>query len=258
LLFFTARQKKPGRNKNQMTSYQGGKKRIGKRIHAAISELERSLTGENSLPYFEPFVGMAGVLRHFAVEPRRKVTACDANVDLILMWQALQKGWTPPKKCTREYFEELKHSTVHSPERAFIGTVASFGTIFFGQFRLEYDQQDYLGQGIRALLKVKPDILEVRFLKARSYDRHHPKGKLIYCDPPYVHNQLNSTFFQKFDHEAFWETMREWSKDNLVVISESEAPRDFKCIWETQSFVTTPRRVGKYYPDRLFIHTSLY
>jgi DNA adenine methylase len=237
-----------------MTSYQGGKKRIGKRIHAVISELEWVLTGGNSLPYFEPFVGMAGVLKHFAVEPKRKVTACDANIDLILMWQALQKGWTPPKKCTREYFEELKHSTTHSPERAFIGIVASFGTIFFGAYRLEYD----LGQGYRALMGIKPDILRVRFLKARSYDRHRPKGKLIYCDPPYLNNNLNSKYFQNFDHEAFWETMREWSLENLVVVSESHAPRDFKCIWETQSYVTTARSTGKHYADRLFLHKSWY
>jgi DNA adenine methylase len=241
-----------------MTSYQGGKKRIGKRIHAVISELERVLTGENSLPYFEPFVGMAGVLRHFAVEPKRKVTACDANIDLILMWQALQKGWTPPKKCTREYFEELKHSLTHSPERAFIGIVASFGANFFVGYRLHYDSRDYLGQGYRALMEIQPDILRVRFLKARSYDRHSPKGKLIYCDPPYFNNKLTSAFFQKFDHEAFWETMREWSLENLVVVSESQAPRDFKCIWETQSYIKNTSTSNKYYPDKLFIHKTWY
>jgi DNA adenine methylase len=244
-----------------MTSYQGGKKRIGKRIHAVIVELERILTGGNALPYFEPFVGMAGVLRHFAVEPPRKVTACDANVDLILMWQALQKGWKPPRTCTRAYFEELKHSKTHSPERAFIGTVASFGAIFFGRYRLHYENEmkrNYVEEGHRALLDIKPDLQRVRFLKARSYDKHHPTGKLVYCDPPYLDNRLDAKLFQNFDHDAFWEMMREWSRENLVVVSESSAPSDFKCIWETQSYLKNSSKAVKYYPDRLFVHKTCY
>jgi DNA adenine methylase len=241
-----------------MTSYQGGKKRIGKRIYTVITELEQILTGENKLPYFEPFVGMAGVLRHFAQEPHRRVTACDSNIDLILMWQALQKGWNPPRKCSRAKYEELKRSTVHSAERAFIGCAASFGANFFGNYRLHYDdQRDLLNEGRQALLDVRPKIERVRFLKARSYETHRPMGQLIYCDPPYLNNQLSSSYFQEFDHEHFWETMRTWSKRNIVVVSESEAPRDFKSIWSTESYITTQKQ-AKRYVDQLFIHTSLY
>ena len=28
--------------------------------------------------------------------------------------------------------------------------------------------------------------------------------------------------------------MREWSKDNTVLISEETAPEDFECIWEQE------------------------
>ena len=28
--------------------------------------------------------------------------------------------------------------------------------------------------------------------------------------------------------------MREWSKDNIVLISEENAPDDFECIWEQE------------------------
>jgi DNA adenine methylase len=241
-----------------MTSYQGGKKRIGKRIYTVITELENILTGEHVLPYFEPFLGMAGVLRHFAQEPYRRVSACDANIDLMLMWQALQKGWNPPSTCSRARYDELKTSPVHSAERAFIGFVASFGSNFFGNYRLHFnDKRDFLQEGRQALLNIRPKISRVRFLKARSYEEHRPRGKLVYCDPPYVNNQLSSKYFQEFDHEAFWDIMRKWSKSNIVVISESQAPRDFKCIWTTESYITT-RRQAKRYSDRLFIHTSWY
>ena len=28
--------------------------------------------------------------------------------------------------------------------------------------------------------------------------------------------------------------MREWSKNNIVLISEENAPNDFQCIWESE------------------------
>lgn len=34
-----------------------------------------------------------------------------------------------------------------------------------------------------------------------------------------------------FDFDEFWETMRQWSKNNYVLISELAAPDDFICVW---------------------------
>lgn len=56
---------------------------------------------------------------------------------------------------------------------------------------------------------------------------------VIYCDPPYANTkQYNNA--KTFDYELFWNTMREWSKSNIVLISEENAPSDFKCIWESE------------------------
>jgi site-specific DNA-adenine methylase len=240
-----------------MTSYQGGKKRIGKQIYQVISEVEKILSPGKKLPYFEPFVGMGGVLRHFAQEPDRKTSACDANIDLILMWKALQKGWKPPTHTTRKEYERLKHSEEHSPERAFIGIVASYGGVFFaGNYRLHYSDTNYLMEGYRGLMNILPDIRSTRFLNPRSYDTFKPIGKLIYCDPPYKDNKIQSVYFKHFDHEHFWKTMREWSKQNIVIVSERKAPKDFKKIWCTESRTTT-KRITKIYKDCLFIHQSL-
>ena len=239
-----------------MTYYQGGKKRLGKQIYHVISELEKRLIGYK-LPYFEPFVGMGGVLRHFARESDRRVSACDANVDLILMWKALQKGWNPPLKCTRKEYETLKHSKKHSPERAFLGIVASYNSIFFSGYRLGFSKK-FLFEGYNGLMDIRPDIMSVRFLNARSYDQFQPNGKLIYCDPPYLGNTLQTSFFQKFDHDHFWDIMRKWSLNNLVVVSESTAPKDFVKIWCTESRVSEVHGKTKRYDDCLFIHKRLY
>ena len=48
-----------------MTTYQGGKKRIGKKIYQVISLIEKEIYPNEKLPYFEPFIGMGGVMRHF-------------------------------------------------------------------------------------------------------------------------------------------------------------------------------------------------
>ena len=76
---------------------------------------------------------------------------------------------------------------------------------------------------------------------------------LIYCDPPYKGNNLSSKFFIEFDSEKFWEVMREWSKKNIVVISESTAPKDFKQIWCVESRVTNATTT-KRYQDCLFVY----
>lgn len=241
-----------------MTTYQGGKKRLGKQIYTVISDVENIITNGEKLPYFEPFVGMGGVLRHFAKENDRDVYACDINKDLILMWKSIQNGWEPPLKCSKKKFKELKESKEHSAERGYLGVVASWGGIFFASYRLGYNKQkDFLGEGYRGIMDIKPDIMSVNFITSKPYDKFVPKGMLIYCDPPYMNNKFNTIFFSNFDHEKFWEVMRDWSKDNIVIISESTAPKDFKKIWSVDStFVNN--HVSKKYQEFLFIHKDLF
>lgn len=57
---------------------------------------------------------------------------------------------------------------------------------------------------------------------------------LIYCDPPYA----STTGYKgtgKFNHEQFWQWVREMSKENHVYVSEYVAPDDFKVVWQTQT-----------------------
>lgn len=41
--------------------------------------------------------------------------------------------------------------------------------------------------------------------------------------------------FKEFDNNMFWQVMRDWSKNNTVLISEYQAPNDFECVEEFQS-----------------------
>jgi DNA adenine methylase len=248
-----------------MTTYQGGKKRLGKRIASVCKAVEFDILNHNNSPYFEPFVGMAGVLNHMSrnesEEKRKSITASDINKDLILMWNKLKKGWKPPKKCSKEKYEKLKECKKHSAERGFIGVVASWGGMFFHAYRLDYkSDRDFMNEGYNGIMKIVPDIKRVSF-KNGCYSDYNPTGKLIYCDPPYKDNKLavnNHAFFQNFDHDQFWNKMREWSKKNIVIISESSAPKDFKKIWSATSSVTINQNSAKKYSDNLYVHKDLY
>jgi|TARA_B110000261_G_scaffold12272_1_gene12348 site-specific DNA-adenine methylase len=260
-----------------MTTYQGGKQRIGKKIYEVIKLIEYDIydcekeydsdTTDNtyiSLPvYFEPFVGMGGVLRHFCND-NRNTKACDINKDLIILWKELQKGWKPPKTCSEKKYNELRDSKHNSAERAFCGIVASWGGNFFNNYRLKYQgKKDYMGEGYRSLMKIKPSIINTKFLQSKEYWKHNPKNITVYCDPPYKGNNLDQSgngYFQDFDHDFFWDVMRKWSTNNIVVISESTAPKDFKKIWSKECKLSTGGKKGviKKFEDNLYIHKSIY
>lgn len=246
-----------------MTTYQGGKKRLGKKIYQMICLIESDIIGKNSklLPYFEPFVGMCGVIRHFASNNDRKVSACDINPDIITMWKEFQKGiWTPPKKCSRKKYDRLRQDNIPSSDRGFLGTVCSWSGIFFSGFRLDYNpEKDFVGEGYRGLMNIKPDISNIQFYNTRPYYLFkNVKNKLIYCDPPYKNNNFKTEYFQSFDHDRFWDVMRDWSANNIVVISESTAPKDFKKIWSAETTITNISTNTKKYQEYLFIHISIY
>lgn len=241
-----------------MPGYGGGKSRIGKEVYEVIKKIESKLEWEAD-DFFEPFCGMLGVSIHAAAEDRH-VTACDANKDIMLMWRAMQKGWMPEKDhCTREEYEKLKHSKKHSAERGFIGVACGYGGIFFAGYRgYIYKDHSALKMAKRVMRnKVLPYLHNFTFLPARSYETFTKlKNLTIYCDPPYLNNNYASTNAHfKFDHEKFWNIMRQWSKKNLVIISEYEAPEDFVCIW---SKVVKPAhsKAARPHTEKMFIHES--
>ena len=61
-----------------------------------------------------------------------------------------------------------------------------------------------------------------------GYEDVTPLNKLCYVDPPYQSTTKYGT--QTFDSDRFWDIMRQWSLDNIVFISEYQAPRDFVLV----------------------------
>lgn len=224
--------------------YLGGKYKIRKQI-APILESFR-----NNRVYFEPFCGGAWVLQ----EIKGKRIASDGNKALIAMYRALQNGWIPPDDLTEETYKLYQSTKPNDdPMTAFVGLGCSYAGKWFGGFARSGNCPNYALSVKRGLIKQLPLIKDVEFVDG-LFQEHHPENMLVYADPPYA----NTTFygaFKGFDHDLFWETARQWSKNNTVIISEYSAPDDFVCIKELTTRMGMTLKDGSRPPriERLFM-----
>ena len=247
-------------------SYQGGKQKIGKRIYEVLDIIEEYFEEDTRLDYLEPFVGFCGVMKHFADEGKRKLTGCDANKDIIAMWKATQRGWKPPITCTKKRYDELKNSKRTSAERGFIGVACSYSGIFFVGYRGTQtfrNGDNHKSRTVssaemtaRSVNKIAKIVNNVKF-KSCNYQDISPKNMLIYCDPPYASNDYQQSSFFDFDSDKFWKIMRKWSEDNIVVVSEYKAPKDFKMIWQSKTNVMHNGKKN-IKTEKLFVYNDLY
>ena len=215
-----------------MCQYFGGKIRIGKYIYDAIEHVEICIQGDISPLYFEPFLGMGGVFRHFAEEGNRVCIGCDSNSDLMLMWEGLHDGWEPPRNVDFNTHQISKHEPP-SATRTFIG----FGSSYMGRFFSGYT--DTCRKSYNRVMSIRDTVMMDSnvFMGSSDYSTHDPYGMTIYCDPPYMESGLSNNLirhFDNFDADSFWERMRLWSKNNIVLISETSSPSDFFPVWEKQ------------------------
>ena len=96
--------------------------------------------------------------------------------------------------------------------------------------------RDYYRESKDNIIKQAPFLQNIDFRCSdyKSYNDYATSNTLIYCDPPYA-NTTQFSNSHEFNHDEFWNTMREWSKSGAIVyISELEAPDDFECVWEQE------------------------
>jgi DNA adenine methylase len=235
-----------------MLPYCGGKARIGKEIADVLSTICES---SKCTDYFEPFCGALGVMRHM-VDKGYNCYASDANEDLILLLNSIKSGKfkIPPKVSKKEYLEYKEKK--HSAERGYVGICYSYAGTFFGSYYTKKsDGTDLIGKNNRRLKSMIPTIKKIKKISHGSYEIYNPKGFLIYCDPPYVNTQQKYSR-KNFDSDKFWNIMRKWSKHNIVVVSETEAPKDFICIWEKEIYSGISKLTNSYRVEKLFVHKT--
>lgn len=228
-----------------MTTYHGGKKRIGSDVADVIISLYNNLPQKKKSKinkYCEPFCGMLGVFSH--ILPNKEFENFtfeigDTNGSVIKMWKKLAKNpnWSPPKECSKQMFEELKRNGQETPEKGFIGFVWAYRSKYFvsyfsnpGLGRIEKNIKDVKNIGI--LLNKNKDSIKITKNDYKQFS--NIKNAIIYCDPPYSSSNqyYNDDRTQLiFNHSEFWDWVRRMSKYNIVIVSEFTAPDDFKEVW---------------------------
>ena len=184
----------------------------------------------------EPFCGSCSVVGAMT-GPR---IAHDINPHLIALWQAVQAGlFNYPEAVSEKIYRECRSRKAQAepdPLLAFIGFGCSFGGKWFGGFARGKDDgriKDYCRIAADSLCRKAVNLRGVEFF-CKDYRSLIPRGCLIYCDPPY-RGTTKYQFSGSFNSDEFWETMRRWSADNTVVVSEFAAPADFQQIAEFPS-----------------------
>ena len=225
--------------------YLGGKNKLGKHISAAILKTVDeqpqlfNIKKDDVRGLLVPFCGSLGVLK-FLAPHFRKIRASDTHEDLIALWKSVQSGkFNPPKEITEEEYKRIKNLPSPNPLKAFAGFGLSFGGKYFSGFAQKYTNgknENYLRAATNSIKKLEPVIQRVKF-NVSDYSRLRPKNMLIYADPPYVNKRFPVKYrrgtkkYDVFDNDKFWETMRKWSKNNIVFVSEVSAPDDFVAVW---------------------------
>lgn len=274
-----------------MSRYQGGKNRNGRKIAMKMQQFVQTLQSQGRFPlkfgYVEPFMGMAGVLRHVAgLWADHDIVASDRNVGIVRLWQKLLETGSVsflPTSVSEERFHELKRSLFADDNlaavRGLVGHALSFGGAYFSGYASKYEsdtRRDYLKAGIKAVGRVLPMLQRAKRLRISepmSY-LEYPRtlsGCVIYCDPPYLRNKQCSRnpLYRNFDHKKFWERMEHWSKKNVVFVSEEAAPAGWHSVFaftarrshnhhsETRNRNPDSDNVRtKYHNDQVFVHET--
>ena len=248
--------------------YLGGKQRLGKHIAPILHKIWEENPHLNG--YLEPFCGSLGVFKQMTDLPRaRTIVANDYHPDLIAMWKAVQNDtFIYPDSISEEEYYAAKELPSPSAHKAFVGFGMSFGGRYFGAYSQKYlgnKKEDFCKEMTNSLRRTAPLIQrkKVRF-ENRDYKLFRPKNKLIYCDPSYRYTKYPIKYrrgvkhYDSFDNDEFWDIMRYWSKNNIVIISETSAPHDFKPVWTMNRYRSAAQSNKTRFHKNSFTHNHEY
>ena len=209
--------------------YLGSKNRIAKHILPIMLEHRK----ENSC-WVEPFVGGANMIDK--VEGWR--IGSDLNEYVIALLNEMTKPNFEAPKISEEKYNEIKLNQSKYPKWVvgYAGTQLSFGSTWFGSYRRDKQgKRDYCLEARNNVNKQAKNLIGASFKNFEYLQLPIPNNSIIYCDPPYNTKATKGKYKDDFNHTEFWQWCREKSNNgHIVFVSEYNAPKDFKCIWEKE------------------------
>lgn len=248
--------------------YMGSKSRIAKYI---VPIIQKYIDDNNVEKYIEPFVGGANVIDKIKCKEKY---GSDKNKYLIALLKRVQNNGSLYDEVPKPLYDKARECFNHGDTSDFedweignIGFIASFNGRWFdgGYAKTGYEKtksglrlRNYYHEAKNNILAQAPNLKNIKFSVQdykKAIDLSSDFGFVIYCDPPYKDTKQykNAT---KFDYEDFWQTMREWSKNNIVIISEQTAPDDFICIWEQEVNRSIKAKDKRTATEKLFIYNN--
>lgn len=188
--------------------------------------------------------------------PFKNKVAIDLNLYVIELWNELQKNGMKniPLTVSEKEYNDIKKSYIDNDGRypyyiiGYVGTCASFGGSWFnGYARYNPNKnEDHIKEAYNGLKKQVENFkyLDSTIFACCSYDQMPiNENDVIYCDPPYASTKKYET---DFNNRKFWEWARNASPQvKQLLVSEYEAPQDFKCIWQMEKKDSLGTRKGK-------------
>lgn len=219
--------------------YMGSKNKIAKYI---VNIIQKIIEDEKIITYIEPFCGGCNVIDK--IDCKSKI-ASDKHKFLIAMFKNLNKIESLPEFVSKEHYSDVRDS-FNKKENKYedwyigaIGFLASYNGRFFdgGYAKIVKTKintiRNYYDEAKRNILEQIPYLNDITF-KCCDYSEYNPKDYincLFYCDPPYKGTKQYGTS-KNFDYEMFWKWAEDMSKNNVVIVSEYQAPDSWNCIWE--------------------------
>jgi len=216
----------------------GSKSRIAKHI---VPIIQQYIDDNSITSYVEPFVGGANIIDKIICKNKY---GSDCNKYLIALLKRVREGLPLLDEVSRELYNDVRsNQNTGKYEDWYVGNVgflASYNGRWFdgGYARSGYEKtkkglryRDYYQEAKRNILTQAKLLTDIWFLHRDYKDWKDLNNCVVYCDPPYANTKQYANAL-KFDYEEFWDIMREWSKKNIVLISEQNAPEDFRCIWQ--------------------------
>ena len=246
--------------------YMGSKSRIKKDIVPVIQEY---INKNNITKYLEPFVGGANIIDSIVCNEK---VGNDKSEFLIEMFKAFTEDNSliddkRLSELTKEEYDECrsrfyKNDFDEKYPKWYVGAVGFLGSYNGRFFDGGYAKtlvsktgsvRNYYQEAKRNLKSQLKDLNGIRWFNKDYMYFSNVKNAVIYCDPPYKDTKQYGTS-KNFSHSEFWQWVREMSKNNIVIVSELQAPQDFICIWEQEVTRTQDNAKRTKSIERMFIY----